>query len=102
MVHDAGCIPVGGIGPEIGVIAGIGAGHTELATRQPLLAHSDLLAMLPIQWSEFPMTRDTLQVVRVREALPAPAIVLIRRPDLPLTPAVEFFCDVLRRHGPQG
>ncbi len=65
------------------------------------LAHSDLLAMLPIQWSEFPMTRDTLQVVRIREVLPAPAIVLIRRPDLPLTPAAEFFCDVLRRHGPQ-
>ena len=58
--------------------------------------------MLPIQWSEFAMRRDTLQVVRVCEALPAPAIVLIRRPDLPLTPAVEFFCDVLRRHGPQG
>ena len=66
------------------------------------LAHSDLLAMLPIQWSEFPITRDTLQVVRVRERLPAPAIVLIRRPDLPLTPAAEFFCDVLRRHGPLG
>ena len=65
------------------------------------LAHSDLLAMLPVQWSEFPMTRDTLQIVRIREVLPAPAIVLIRRPDLPLTPAAEFFCDVLRRHGPQ-
>ena len=58
--------------------------------------------MLPIQWSEFPMTRDTLPVVRVRERLPAPAIVLIRRPDLPLTLAAEFFCDVLRRNGPQG
>ena len=48
------------------------------------------------------MTRDTLQMVRVRERLPAPAIVLIRRPDLPLTPAAEFFCDVLRQHRPQG
>ncbi|MBI5717189.1 MAG: LysR family transcriptional regulator [Burkholderiales bacterium] len=61
------------------------------------LAHSDLLAMLPVQWAEFPMTRDALQVVHVRESLPAPKIVLIRRPDLPLTPAAEFFSDVLVR-----
>lgn len=64
------------------------------------LAHSDLVAMLPVQWSEFPMTRDTLQIIRVREVLPAPAIVMVRRPDLPLTPAAEFFSDVLRRFGP--
>ena len=64
------------------------------------LAHSDLLAMLPVQWGEFPLTRDTLQTVRVRELLPAPAIVLVQRPDLPLTPAAEYFCDLLRRHGP--
>jgi LysR family transcriptional regulator of abg operon len=64
------------------------------------LAHTDLLAMLPVQWSDFPMTRDTLQVIKVREPLPAPAIVLIRRPELPLTPAAEFFCDALLREGP--
>lgn len=64
------------------------------------LAHSDLLAMLPVQWGEFPLTRDTLQTLRIREVLPAPAIVLVQRPDMPLTPAAEFFCDVLRRHGP--
>jgi DNA-binding transcriptional LysR family regulator len=64
------------------------------------LAHTELLAMMPIQWSDFPMTRDALQVIRVRETLPAPAIVLVRRPDLPLTPAAEFFCDALMREGP--
>ena len=64
------------------------------------LACSDLLAMLPVQWEEFPLTRDTLRVIRVREVLPAPSIVLIRRPDLPLTPAAEFFCDVLLRQQP--
>jgi LysR family transcriptional regulator, regulator of abg operon len=64
------------------------------------LAHTDLLAMMPVQWAEFPMTRDALQVIRVREVLPAPAIVLVRRPDLPLTPAAEFFCDALVREGP--
>lgn len=64
------------------------------------LAHTDLLAMLPVQWEEFPMTRDTLQTIRIREALPAPAIVVIRRPDLPLTPAAEHFCDLMKRYVP--
>ena len=64
------------------------------------LAHSDLLAMLPVQWGEFPMTRDTLQIIPIQERLPAPAIVLVRRPDLPLTPAAEFMCDVLMRYSP--
>ncbi len=64
------------------------------------LAHTDLLAMLPVQWEEFPMTRETLQTIRIREVLPAPAIVAIRRPDLPLTPAAEHFCDLMKRHVP--
>lgn len=62
------------------------------------LAYSDLLAILPVQWNEFPLTRNTLQVINVRERLPAPSVVCIRRPDLPLTPAAEFFCDLLRRY----
>jgi DNA-binding transcriptional LysR family regulator len=66
------------------------------------LAHTDLLAMLPVQWGEFPLTRDTLQVIRVRELLPAPPIVCIRRPNLPLTPAAEYFLDLLLRHQPHG
>jgi LysR family transcriptional regulator of abg operon len=64
------------------------------------LAHSDLLAMLPVQWGAFPLTGNTLQTLRIAETLPAPAIVLVRRPDLPLTPAAEFLCDVLLRHSP--
>jgi DNA-binding transcriptional LysR family regulator len=62
------------------------------------LAYSDLLAILPVQWNECPLTRGALQVINIRERLPAPAIVCIRRPDLPLTPAAEFFCDSLRRY----
>ena len=64
------------------------------------LAHSDLLAMLPVQWEQFPMTRDTLQTIRIRELLPAPSIVLVWRPDLPLTPAAEYLCDLMKRHLP--
>lgn len=64
------------------------------------LAYSDLLAMLPRQWESFPLTADALQVIRVRESLPAPEIVLIQRSGAPLTPAAEFFCDVLLRELP--
>lgn len=60
--------------------------------------HTDLLAMLPAQWGEFRMTRDTLQVVPTREVLPVPPIVCIRRPNLPLTTVAEFFLDPLLRH----
>jgi LysR family transcriptional regulator of abg operon len=66
------------------------------------LAHSDLLAMLPVQWAAFPPTQDALQVITVRETLPAPVIVMIRRPDLPLTPAGEFLSDLLCRSGVSG
>jgi LysR family transcriptional regulator, regulator of abg operon len=64
------------------------------------LASSDLLAMLPVQWADFPLTRDTLRVIRIREVLPAPSIVLVRRPGLPLTPAAEYLVDVLLRQQP--
>jgi LysR family transcriptional regulator, regulator of abg operon len=64
------------------------------------LAHSDLLAMLPVQWGDFPLTRDALQTIKVREVLPAPSIVLVQRPDYPLTPAAEYLTDVLQRFGP--
>jgi LysR family transcriptional regulator of abg operon len=64
------------------------------------LAHTDLLALLPVQWREFPITRDALSVIPIRERLPAPSIVLIQRPDLPLTPAAEHLCDVMRRFAP--
>jgi LysR family transcriptional regulator, regulator of abg operon len=65
------------------------------------LAHSDLLALLPVQWQDFPLTRGALQSIAVKERLPAPSIVMIKRADLPLTPAADFFCDVLCRFGPQ-
>jgi DNA-binding transcriptional LysR family regulator len=64
------------------------------------LAHSDLLAMLPVQWAGYPTVGEILQIVPVREPLPAPPIVSIRRPDLPLTPAAEHLYDVLLRHLP--
>jgi len=64
------------------------------------LAQTDLLAMLPRQWGDFPLTADALQVIPVMEVLPAPDIVLIRRPDLPLTPAGEHLVDLMLRSAP--
>ena len=63
-------------------------------------AQSDLLARLPVQWGEFPLRCDTPRTIRIGEALPAPAIVVVQGPGMPLTPAAEFLGDVLRRHGP--
>lgn len=61
------------------------------------LAYGDLLAILPVQWNDFPLAREMLPVMNMKEKLPAPSITCIRRPDLPLTPAAEYFCDLLKR-----
>jgi LysR family transcriptional regulator, regulator of abg operon len=65
------------------------------------LANTDLLAMVPIQWTEFVATNGALAPIPVREVLPAPAIVTVRRAGLPLTPAAEFLLDLLRRNVPK-
>lgn len=61
------------------------------------LVYSDLLMMLPIQWTKSPLMRDAVEPLRVSEMLPAPPICLVRRSGLPLTPAAEYFCDMMRR-----
>jgi DNA-binding transcriptional LysR family regulator len=71
-------------------------GHSAL-TMLVTIGYTDLLGMLPVQWTEFPLTRDSLQRIDVVEPLPAPPICIVRRAGLPLTPAGEYFCDMLRR-----
>lgn len=66
-------------------------------TLMTCLAHSDLLAMVPRQWSRFALTRETLVPLEVVEELAAPSIVLIKREDLPLTPAATHLLDLMRR-----
>ena len=53
--------------------------------------------MLPMQFTEFPLTRDAMQRIPVKETLPAPPIYILRRAGLPLTPAAEHFADLIRR-----
>jgi LysR family transcriptional regulator of abg operon len=64
------------------------------------LAASDLLAMVPIQWIQSPWIGDQLARISIRETLRAPSIVTIRRAGLPLTPAAEYFLDLMRRNVP--
>jgi LysR family transcriptional regulator, regulator of abg operon len=66
-----------------------------------LLANTDLLAMVPVQWITHAMTSGELAAINVKETLPAPAIVAVRRAGLPLTPAAEFLLDLLRRNVPR-
>ena len=60
-------------------------------------ANSDLLMMLPEQWIDFPATREMLVALDLDETLAAPAICIARRARMPLTPAAEYFCDMMRR-----
>jgi DNA-binding transcriptional LysR family regulator len=69
--------------------------HSALSV-QVALVRSDLLAILLRQWMDFAMTRDLHDVIPVRERLPAPAIVMVRQPDLPLSPPAELFCATFR------
>lgn len=61
------------------------------------LANSDLLAMVPGQWQDFEMTGQALTTIKIAEALTAPALVVVRRADLPLTPAALHLLDLMRR-----
>ena len=61
------------------------------------LANTDLLAMVPMQWTEFALTRRTLASIEIAEEVAAPAMVLIKRADLPLTPAATYLLDLMLR-----
>ncbi|MFA6267346.1 MAG: LysR substrate-binding domain-containing protein [Pseudolabrys sp.] len=64
------------------------------------LAASDLLAMVPIQWTAFSWIGEQLARIPIRETLRAPSIVTVRRAGLPLTPAAEYLLDLMRRNVP--
>jgi DNA-binding transcriptional LysR family regulator len=62
-----------------------------------LLTSSDALAFVPRQWAEFAPIRSVLQEVRIRERLQPASIALVRRADMPLTPAAEYLSSLLLR-----
>jgi LysR family transcriptional regulator of abg operon len=61
------------------------------------VAYSDALMMAPSQWTQTPLFLQQLQQIRVQESLEAPPICIVQRSGLPLTPAAEYFCDMMRR-----
>jgi len=65
------------------------------------LANSDLLAMVPIQWTKLAAVSQSLAPIPVKETFAAPSIVTVRCSGLPLTPAAEFLLDLLRRNVPR-
>lgn len=84
---------------------GLPAPRLVLRTRSALtlmisLAHSDLLAMVPVLWSKFEPAARSLMKLAVRGPLPAPPIIIVKRTGLPLTPAAEYFVDPIRREAP--
>jgi LysR family transcriptional regulator, regulator of abg operon len=64
------------------------------------IAHSDLIAMLPQQYCQAPWATELLEKIEVKEPFSAPAIHIVKRTNLPLTPAAEYLCDLLRRAKP--
>ncbi len=60
-------------------------------------AASDVLAMLPQQWLGFVRNSRLLTQIKVREELAAPAICVVSRARLPLTPVAQHLCDLFRR-----
>ena len=71
---------------------------TSLAARtRPLSLARFSSVMVPMQWMQSPLLRESVRPIRVREVLPAPPICLVRRGGMPLTPAAEYFCDMMRR-----
>jgi len=61
------------------------------------VAASDLLAIVPYQWLEFPALAERLERVKVIPPMEAPPICLVRHREYPLTPMAEYFCDLVRR-----
>lgn len=76
----------------------ISIGDTALSL-MVLLAYTDSLAIVPRQWTGFAPTRALLQEISIKEDLHGTRNVLIRRADMPLTPAAEYLCELLRRAG---
>ncbi|NIB43407.1 LysR family transcriptional regulator [Pseudomaricurvus alkylphenolicus] len=70
--------------------------HSAL-TMMTAAAGSDLLTMLPKQWVQFSWAQSLLHRIKVKEHLEAPAMYMVRRASLPLTPAAEYFGDMIRR-----
>jgi LysR family transcriptional regulator, regulator of abg operon len=69
--------------------------HSALSLMMTLIS-SDMLAMVPLQFTDYPLAKGAVTAIPVKERLPGPAMVLVRRSGLPLTPAAQYFVDLLQ------
>lgn len=72
------------------------SGQTSLSTIVSATG-SDLLAMLPQQWTETLESTGLLKRIAIRETLPAATICMVTRARMPLTPMAEHLADLFRR-----
>jgi DNA-binding transcriptional LysR family regulator len=81
--------------------AGLGAPNYRIECRSffalaEIVAHSDLLAVVPWQLAAREAAAGRIVQLPLREALPAREICLFTRADVPLTPVAREFVEVLR------
>ena len=83
--------------------AGLPPPHFVINARSTLvtmltIADSDLLTVVPQQWLDRPMIAGLVTALDIQPPAAAP-IVIVQRPDLPLTPIAERLCDLMRQIG---
>ncbi|HWG03728.1 MAG TPA: LysR substrate-binding domain-containing protein [Beijerinckiaceae bacterium] len=61
------------------------------------LANSDLLSMVPAQWTNSPFSKGVLTTIKVKEELAAAPLIVVMRSELPLSPAGSFLLDMMKR-----
>jgi LysR family transcriptional regulator of abg operon len=59
-----------------------------------------MLAMVPLQFTDYPLAKGAVISIPMKERLAGPPIVLIRRSGLSLTPAAQYFVDLLQPQTP--
>lgn len=72
-----------------------------ILTLMVLVSNTDLLALMPVQFVKFPVTGAWMCVIPVKETMPAPPIVVVRRASRPLTPAAQYLLDLMMRQIPR-
>jgi len=66
-----------------------------------VVGYSDLLVLLPAELARSALGKPLLRRIELAERIPDRPIVMVRRAALPLTPAAEYFADMLRRGAAQ-
>ena len=63
------------------------------------VATTDLLTQLPRVWLGYPPVRSHIVALDGVGPLNARPICIVKRQDMPLTPAAQYFCDLMQRAG---